>query len=140
MPELSMANRGGPTRVLIMGAAGRDFHNFNVVYRHDPSIRVVAFTAAQIPGIGGRTYPPDLAVPLYPHGIPIGEEAELETLCRHHKVQTVVFAYSDVTHEAVMHAASRALSVGADFLLLGPERTMLLSSKPVIAVTAVRTG
>src|ERR1700693_4260182 len=100
-----MAKRIDPTRVLIMGAAGRDFHNFNIVYRNDPSSRVVAFTAAQIPGIGGRTYPPELAGPLYPDGIPIGDEAELEMLCRRHRVQTVVFAYSDVPHETVMHAA-----------------------------------
>jgi len=135
-----MADLIEPRRVLIMGAAGRDFHNFNVVYRNDSLSRVVAFTAAQIPGIGGRTYPPELAGPLYPNGIPIGNEAELEALCRHNRVQTVVFAYSDVPHETVMHAASRTLAAGADFLLLGPERTMLASAKPVIAVTAVRTG
>jgi predicted GTPase len=135
-----MAKDIEPRRVLIMGAAGRDFHNFNVVYRNDPSSRVVAFTAAQIPGIGGRAYPATLAGPLYPEGIAIGDEAELEALCQRHRVQTVVFAYSDVPHETVMHAASRALASGADFLLLGPERTMLRSSKPVIAVTAVRTG
>jgi predicted GTPase len=126
--------------VLIMGAGGRDFHNFNVVFRKDPSARVVAFTAAQIPGIAGRVYPPELAGPLYPSGIPIVDEPELETLCRRHAVDTVVFAYSDVSHEAVMHAASRVLALGADFLLLGPRRTMLSSTKPVIAVTAVRTG
>jgi len=123
-----------------MGAAGRDFHDFNVVYRGDPHKEVVAFTAAQIPGIGGRIYPPALAGPLYPHGIPILEEAELESLCRAQAVDEVVFAYSDVPHEYVMHAASRALSVGADFVLLGPARTYLYSSLPVIAVCATRTG
>lgn len=127
-------------RVVIMGAAGRDFHNFNVVYRDDPASEVVAFTAAQIPGIGGRTYPPALSGSLYPRGIPIVEEAQLEPLCRANAVDQVVFAYSDVPHEQVMHAASRALAVGADFILLGPKRTMLLSRVPVIAVCATRTG
>ena len=106
-----------------MGAAGRDFHNFNVVYRDDPASEVVAFTAAQIPGVGGRLYPPALAGPLYPHGIPILEEEKLEALCRAQAVDEVVFAYSDVPHAYVMHVASRALAVGADFILLGPERT-----------------
>jgi predicted GTPase len=125
---------------VIIGAAGRDFHNFNTVYREDPAVEVVAFTAAQIPGIAGRSYPPSLAGRLYPHGIPIVEESELDTLCRDKSVDEVVFAYSDVRHEQVMHVASRALAVGADFTLLGPKRTMLMSSLPVIAVTAVRTG
>jgi predicted GTPase len=111
-----------------------------VVYRDDPSVEVVAFTAAQIPGIGNRRYPPVLAGPFYPEGIPIGEEAELEALCREHDVDEVVFAYSDVPHEQVMRLASRSLATGADFGLLGPARTMLRSTKPVIAVTAVRTG
>ena len=127
-------------RLVIMGAAGRDFHNFNVVYREDPTIEVVAFTAAQIPGIFGRTYPSTLAGSLYPRGIPILDEGELEALCRAQGVDVVVFAYSDVPHEYVMHAASRALAVGADFILLGPHRTMLRSSLPVIAVCATRTG
>ncbi len=127
-------------RVVILGAAGRDFHNFNVVYRDDPRSVVVAFTAAQIPGIAGRDYPAALAGELYPDGIPIVDEAELEALCRAQNVDEVVFAYSDVTHEHVMHLASRALAVGADFTLLGPRRTMLVSTLPVIAVTAVRTG
>ncbi|HEU4672050.1 MAG TPA: hypothetical protein VFS32_04060 [Candidatus Limnocylindrales bacterium] len=127
-------------RVVIMGAAGRDFHDFNVVYRDDPSYRVVAFTAAQIPGIAGRRYPSALAGPLYPAGIPIVDEAELERLVRDERVDLVVFAYSDVSHETVMHAASRALAAGADFLLLGSERTMLRSHVPVVAVGAVRTG
>jgi len=127
-------------RTVIMGAAGSDFHNFNVVYRNDPATEVVAFTAAQIPGIAGRRYPADLAGPRYPDGIPIVAEDELEALCRREAVDRVVFAYSDVSHETVMHAGSRALASGADFLLLGPRRTMLRSAKPVISVTAVRTG
>jgi predicted GTPase len=128
------------TRIVIMGAAGRDFHDFNVVHRGDPGVEVVAFTAAQIPGIAGRRYPPELAGPLYPDGIPVVEEDGLEELCRRERVQRVVFAYSDLSHAEVMHAASRALAVGADFVFLGPERTMLRSRLPVIAVSAVRTG
>ena len=127
-------------RVIILGAAGRDFHNFNVAYRNDPAVEVVAFTAAQIPGIAGRRYPAVLAGPLYPDGIDIHDEAELEDLCKRHAVNQVIFAYSDVPHDHVMHLASRALSCGADFALLGPDRTMLTSSLPVVAVTAVRTG
>jgi predicted GTPase len=127
-------------RVLIMGAAGRDFHNFNVVYRDDPSVEVVAFTATQIPGIADRRYPHELAGARYPEGIPIRPEAELERLIADLRVDTVVFAYSDVSHEQVMHAASRALAAGADFKLLGPDATMLRSTRPVIAVCAVRTG
>ena len=127
-------------RVLIMGAAGRDFHDFNVVYRDDPSVEVVAFTATQIPGIADRRYPPELAGERYPAGIPIRPEAELETLIRDLRVDTVVFAYSDVSHEQVMHAASRAMAAGADFSLLGPARTMLASTRPVVSVCAVRTG
>ncbi len=127
-------------RVVILGAAGRDFHNFNVVYRNDPRSVVVAFTAAQIPGIAGRRYPAALAGELYPDGIPICNEWELEALCRAQAVDEVVFAYSDVAHEQIMHLASRALAAGADFSLLGPRRTMLRSALPVIAVSAVRTG
>jgi predicted GTPase len=127
-------------RVVILGAAGRDFHNFNTVYRDDPTIEIVAFTAAQITGIDDRRYPSSLAGRLYPEGVPIVKEAELEALCRARGVDEVVFAYSDVPHEHVMHVASRALAVGADFTLLGPKRTMLKSSLPVIAITAVRTG
>ena len=127
-------------RVVILGAAGRDFHNFNVVYRHDPAVAVVAFTAAQIPGIAGRRYPAALAGPLYPDGIPIEGEDSLERICRDGRVDEVVFAYSDVTHEQVMHLASRALAAGCDFTLLGPNRTMLPCPVPVVAVTAVRTG
>ncbi len=128
-------------RVVILGAAGRDFHNFNVVYRDDPGSEVVAFTAAQIPGIGDRRYPAGLAGPLYPEGIPIVDEASLEALCGGSRsVDQVIFSYSDVTHEYVMHLASKVLAAGADFGLLGPRRTMLAASLPVIAVTAVRTG
>ena len=128
------------TRVVIMGAAGRDFHNFNVVYRDDPAFEVVAFTAAQIPGIAGRRYPAVLAGPLYPEGIAIVPEAELEALIRTHEVEQIVFAYSDLAHAEVMHRASCALAAGADFMLLGPQRTMIAAGVPVIAVSAVRTG
>ncbi len=127
-------------RVLIMGAAGRDFHNFNVVFRQNPRHEVVAFTAAQIPNIEGRTYPPSLAGALYPEGIPIYPEAELEFLIESHRIDQVVFAYSDVSHEEVMHAASRVIACGADFALLGPRATMIPSHKPVVSVCAVRTG
>ena len=127
-------------RVVIAGAAGRDFHNFNVVYRDDPAFRVVAFTAAQIPGIADRRYPEALAGRLYPRGIPIVDEAELEAVCRRESADEVVFAYSDVEHASVMHLASRALAAGADFSLLGPARTMLPSRLPVVAVSAARTG
>ena len=128
------------TRILIMGAAGRDFHNFNVVYRDDPAFEVMAFTAAQIPGIAGRRYPAVLAGPLYPEGIAIVPEAELETLIRAHEIEQIVFAYSDLAHAEVMHLASRALAAGTDFTLLGPHRTMITAGVPVIAVSAVRTG
>ena len=128
-------------RVVIMGAAGRDFHDFNVVYRNDPGVEVVAFTAStQIPGIAGRRYPAELAGPLYPDGIQIVNETELESLLSTQRIDRVVFAYSDVTHEHVMHSASRALAGGADFELLGPARTMLRSIKPVVATGATRTG
>jgi predicted GTPase len=128
------------TRILIAGAAGRDFHNFNVVYRGREEYEVVAFTATQIPDIAGRVYPPLLAGDLYPDGIPIQPEAELENLIREHEVDEVVFAYSDVTHEHVMHIGSRALAAGASFKLLSPHETMIASSKPVTAICAVRTG
>ena len=127
-------------KVLIMGAAGRDFHNFNVVYRDDPEVEVVAFTATQIPGIEDRRYPAELAGPRYGDGIPIHAEAELTALIRKHGVDEVVFAYSDVSHLHVMHRASEALAAGAGFVLLGPNATMLESTKPVVAVCAVRTG
>jgi predicted GTPase len=127
-------------RIVIMGAAGRDFHNFNVVFRGDPAVQVVAFTATQIPGISDRHYPASLAGPGYPTGIPIVPEVELERLIAEQDVDSVVFAYSDVAHETVMHAASRVLAAGADFRLLGPDRTMLRSRKPVVAIGATRTG
>ena len=127
-------------QVVVMGAAGRDFHNFNVVYRDDPEVQVVAFTATQIPEIAGRRYPPSLAGQRYPLGIPIMDEVELEGLCRARNVDEVVFAYSDVGHAWVMHRASIALAAGADFVLLGPKRTMLKAGLPVIATSAVRTG
>jgi predicted GTPase len=133
-------NTPTPRRVLILGAAGRDFHDFNVAYRDDESVEVVAFTATQIPGVDDRRYPPELAGPHYPDGIPIYPEDELERIVAEHDVDEVVFAYSDVPHGHVMHLGSRALAAGADFVLLGPERTQLSSTKPVIAVTAVRTG
>jgi predicted GTPase len=127
-------------RVVIMGAGGRDFHDFNTVFREDSDQHVVAFTAAQIPGIDDRTYPASLAGPLYPRGIPIVPESELADLILREDVDEVVLAYSDLPHETVMHKASIALASGADFTLLGPRSTMLNSVKPVIAVTAVRTG
>jgi len=127
-------------KVVIMGAAGRDFHNFNLVYRHNSEQEVVAFTATQISGIAERRYPSSLAGPLYPNGIPIVDESELEQLCYIHGVDQVVFAYSDIPHAQVMHLASRVLAAGANFVLLGPQATMLKASVPVIAVSAVRTG
>ncbi|MBI5750750.1 MAG: GTPase [Hydrogenophilales bacterium] len=129
-----------PRRIVIMGAAGRDFHNFNVVYRDDPATRVAAFTATQIPGIAERRYPAELAGPLYPQGIPIVAEAELPALLGCECIDQVIFAYSDIEHSRVMHAASIALAGGADFVLLGPKQTMLDARVPVIAVCAVRTG
>jgi predicted GTPase len=129
-----------PRRVLIMGAAGRDFHNFNVVYRDDPDHVVVAFTATQIPFIDDRTYPASLAGERYPNGIPIHDETDLTRLIRELEVDDVVFAYSDVSHEYVMHKGSEAMAAGANFLLLGPRDTMLEATVPVVAVCAVRTG
>lgn len=123
-----------------MGAAGRDFHDFNVVYRDRPEYHVVAFTAAQIPNIAGRAYPAELAGDHYPDGIPIHDEAELPRLMREHEVDEVVFAYSDLSHEEVMHRASVVLAAGASFVLLDPSRTMLASRRPVLSVCAVRTG
>ncbi len=123
-----------------MGAAGRDFHDFNVVFRPDPTVEVVAFTATQIPGIDARRYPAALAGEHYPEGIPIVPEADLERIVAEEQVDVVVFSYSDVSHETVMHAASRALACGAQFRLLGPAEMMLSSSLPVVAVCAVRTG
>ena len=129
-----------PRRVLIMGAAGRDFHDFNTVYRNDPDTVVVAFTATQIPFINDRKYPASLAGPQYPDGIQIYDESELTRLIGELDVDDVVFAYSDVRHEYVMHKASQVHAAGANFLLLGPDATMLDASVPVVAVTAVRTG
>src|SRR5881397_2976498 len=128
------------TRVLIAGAAGRDFHNFNLVYRDSPVHEVVAFTATQIPNIDGRRYPPELAGSLYPDGIPILPESALEELVREHEIDEVVFAYSDVTHEHVMHLGSRALAAGASYTLISPRETMLATATPTVAICAVRTG
>ena len=127
-------------RILIMGAAGRDFHNFNVYFRANPAYEVVAFTATQIPNIEGRVYPPELAGEGYPDGIPIHPESELVDLIRDLKVDQVIFAYSDISHDCVMHQASQVLAAGADFRLMGAGSTMLESSKPVVAVCATRTG
>jgi len=128
------------TRIIIMGAAGRDFHNFNTVFRDDPGSEVVAFTATQIPNIDERRYPPELAGPRYPRGIPIHPEDDLPALVRDLEADQVVFAYSDVSHETVMHEASRVLACGADFRLVGPRASMLESRVPVVSVCAVRTG
>jgi predicted GTPase len=127
-------------KLIIMGAGGRDFHNFNVAFRNDPETEVVAFTATQIPGIDDRVYPAALAGPLYPNGIEIRPEDELTQLIHEHGVDEVVLAYSDLEHETVMHKASIVLAAGADFRLLGPDATMLGSTKPVVAVCATRTG
>ena len=127
-------------RILILGAAGRDFHNFNVVFRNNSDYQVVAFTATQIPDIAGRRYPAELAGRLYPQGIPILEEKDMERLIAEHEIDAVVFSYSDVSHQNLMHLASRAVAADTDFWLLGTEHTQLRSSVPVISVCAVRTG
>lgn len=127
-------------KVIIMGAAGRDFHNFNVFFRDNEEYEVVAFTATQIPNIEGRKYPAELADSLYPNGIDIYPESQLDELIKKFNVDLVVFSYSDVAHEYVMHKASQAMVAGASFMLLGPKQTMVESSKPVIAVCAGRTG
>jgi predicted GTPase len=127
-------------KVIIMGAGGRDFHNFNVAFRDDADTQVVAFTATQIPGIADRVYPPALAGPRYPEGIPIRPEEELTHLIRAHDVDEATLAYSDLKHETVMHKASIALAAGADFRLMGPDATYLHSARPVVAVCATRTG
>src|SRR5271157_4778311 len=127
-------------RVLILGAAGRDFHNFNVIFRNNPLYRVVTFTATQIPDIAGRRYPAELAGSGYPDGIPIAEEKDLEKLIREQEIDVVVFSYSDVAHQTLMHLASRVLAAGADFWLLGVQHTQLKSAVPVISICAVRTG
>ena len=139
MSEIS-TDTGRVRKVVIMGAAGRDFHDFLVVLRDDPSVRVIAFTATQIPGIDSRRFPAEMAGPSYPDGIPIVAESELPALVRENAVEEVVFAYSDVAHVDLMHKASLVLSLGADFRLLGPAATMVRSTKPVISVCAVRTG
>ncbi len=128
------------TRIIIMGAAGRDFHNFNSVFREDPAAEVVAFTATQIPNIDGRRYPPELAGPRYPGGIPIHPESDLARLIRELAADQVIFAYSDVSHQSVMHKASIVLAAGADFRLIGPKLSMLPSKVPIVSVCAVRTG
>lgn len=127
-------------KVLILGAAGRDFHNFNVVFRHNPDFLVVAFTATQIPDIANRRYPPELAGQLYPQGIPIADEKEMERLIAEQGIDVAVFSYSDVSHPTVMHLASRAVAAGCDFWLLGTEHTQVKASVPVVSVCAVRTG
>ena len=128
-------------RTLIMGAAGRDFHNFNVFFRGNKDYHVVAFTATQIPGIDDKRYPASLAgKELYPEGIPIKPESELKNLIREHKVDLVVFAYSDIMHENLMHKASVVLATGADFMMMGADNTTVTTDKPVISICAVRTG
>ena len=129
-----------PQKVIIAGAAGRDFHDFNTAFRDDENYQVVAFTATQIPNIDGRRYPSALSGSLYPEGIPIYPESQLEELIQEHQADEVVFSYSDVTHEYVMHLASRVLAAGAGFRLMNPRQTMLKSSKPIVSVCAVRTG
>ncbi len=127
-------------KTIIMGAAGRDFHNFNVFFRDNKDYDVVAFTATQIPNIEGRKYPAELAGSLYPKGIPIYPESDLLKLIKEHKVEQVIFAYSDVTHETVMHKASAVNAAGADFRLMGTATTQIKSTKPVVSVCAIRTG
>ena len=127
-------------RVLIMGAAGRDFHTFNVHFRHDDRYEVVAFTATQIPGIEGRLYPPELSGDLYPEGIRIHDEKELLSLISSLKVDEVLFSYSDVSHEYVMHKAATVMAAGADFKVMGTTHTQIKSTKPIVSVCAVRTG
>jgi predicted GTPase len=134
------ATLASPERVLILGAAGRDFHIFNVCFRDNARYRVIAFTAAQIPGIENRRYPPALSGALYPDGVPIFPEEKLEELIRSERIDLVIFAYSDISHVNLMHLASRALATGADFQLIGPARSFLCSQRPVISVCAVRTG
>jgi predicted GTPase len=140
--ENKLKSRGlkGTIQVIILGAGGRDFHNFNTYFRRHPFYRVVAFTATQIPFIANRVYPPELAGPGYPKGIPIYPEEELSRLLSEHLVNQVIFSYSDVSHEEIMDKASLILSKGQDFVFLGPEETMIESRVPVISVCAVRTG
>ncbi len=129
-----------PKKILILGAAGRDFHNFNVAFRGNPEYCVAGFTATQIPGIANRRYPAELAGPLYPTGIPIFEENDFERLVNEHDIDAVVFSYSDISHQNLMHLASRVVATGADFWLLSSQRTQLKSSVPIISICAVRTG
>src|SRR5450759_1682248 len=129
-----------PVRTIIMGAAGRDFHNFNVFFRDNPEYQVVAFTATQIPNIDGRKYPAVLAGSLYPEGIPVYPDSELVRLIKELKADQVIFAYSDVSHETVMHKASSVLAAGADFRLMGMKSTQIKSTKPEVSICAVRTG
>ncbi|KAA3660858.1 MAG: GTPase [Chloroflexi bacterium] len=129
-----------PQRILIAGAAGRDFHDFNTAFRHNDQYQVVAFTATQIPNIDGRVYPAALSGPLYPEGIPIHPESELEELIAKYQIDDVFFSYSDVSHEYVMHLASRVMATGAGFRFLGPRQSMIKSKKPMVSVCAVRTG
>jgi predicted GTPase len=130
----------GKKRVLIMGAAGRDFHNFNVYFRNNDEYDVICFTATQIPDIDGRKYPKELAGDLYPNGIPIHDEADLPELIKKEKIDLVVFAYSDISHTKVMNKASLVMSCGADFMMMGSEHTWIKSSKPVVSICAIRTG
>lgn len=127
-------------RIVILGAAGRDFHNFNVHFRDNPAYEVIAFTATQIPGIEGRLYPHELAGSLYPKGIPIYPESELGKLLQSEQIDQVIFAYSDISHDYVMHKASEVLALGADFRLMGPHNTQIASSRPIISICAARTG
>ena len=127
-------------RVLILGAAGRDFHNFNTYYRNNPDYEVVAFTATQIPGIADKKYPAVLAGDLYPNGIPILAEEKMNEIIKEYDVDHVVLAYSDLPHQYVMEKAEMVNATGADFLLLGPKYTMVKSKKPVISICAIRTG
>jgi predicted GTPase len=137
---MTVQERAMVEKVIVMGAAGRDFHNFNVYFRDNPRYNVIAFTASQIPDIAGRRYPPELAGGMYPEGIPIHPEEELRDLIRRHEIDLVAFSYSDVPHLEVMHRASEVMAEGADFILIGATYTMLRSVKPVVAVCAVRTG
>ncbi|MCP4427441.1 MAG: GTPase [Chloroflexi bacterium] len=129
-----------PQRMIIAGAAGRDFHDFNTAFRNNEHYKIVCFTATQIPNIEGRRYPPALSGPLYPEGIPIYPEAQLEELIRQHQIDEVIFSYSDVTHEYVMHLASRVQAAGAGFRLMNPRQTMIKANKPLVSICAVRTG
>jgi len=138
--QMHKRSDGMKKRVIIMGAAGRDFHNFNVHFRDNEDYDVVAFTATQIPDIAGRAYPAELAGKLYPNGIPIESESELEKLIEEKKIDLVVFAYSDVTNQYVMERSSLVNAAGADFMLMGTKSTMVEPKKPLISITAVRTG